>query len=95
MIEIRWKITDDLAQVSLEEYERDRSGYVDGWLEIAIGREKLGFYPDEDMRLGGTEGLETMAPCEGREYVEVRLIRRSSLVKEAAWPKEEKKWTAV
>lgn len=60
MIEFRWKITDDLARVSLEEYDRERAGYVDGWLEIAVGQEKLGFYPDENMWPDGTEGLEAM-----------------------------------
>ena len=58
MFGIRWKLTEDLSYVNLEEFNRDCGWTVVGWLEVAIGQEKIGFYQDEDMWSDGTEKLE-------------------------------------
>lgn len=56
MIEIRWMITDDIAGVSLEEFNTEWTG-IYGYFEICINNRVLGFCPDRKLQIG-EEGNE-------------------------------------
>lgn len=57
MIKINWVITDDLSNISLEEFDNEWNGIISGYFELIINQNKEGFCPqrklDED-----EEGIE-------------------------------------
>lgn len=56
MVKIKWKITDSIEEVGLNEFNTEWDG-IYGYFEIHINSRVLGFYPDRKL-LAGEEGNE-------------------------------------
>lgn len=57
MISIKWIITDDLSNVSVEEFENEWSGIIEGYFELIVNEQKVGFCPNREIKKG-EDGLE-------------------------------------
>lgn len=57
MISIKWIITDDLSNVSVEEFENEWNGIIGGYFEVIVNEQRVGFCPNREI-LKGEDGLE-------------------------------------
>ena len=57
MISIKWIITDDLSNVSVEEFENEWNGIIGGYFELIVNQQRVGSCPNREIEKG-EEGLE-------------------------------------
>ncbi len=57
MIKMKWIITDDLSDITLEEFENEWNGIVSGYFEFTINQNKEGFCPQRIIS-EAEEGME-------------------------------------
>ncbi len=57
MISIKWIITDDLSSVSVEEFENEWNGIIEGYFELIVNEQRVGFCPNREIKKG-EDGLE-------------------------------------
>lgn len=61
MIKIRWIITDDIENVSIEEFDREWPG-IDGYFELRVNDQIYGYCPDREL-FEGEESAEDILFC--------------------------------
>lgn len=57
MIKIKWVITDNLSDITLEEFDNEWNGIISGYFELTINQNKEGFCPQRKIK-EDEEGLE-------------------------------------
>lgn len=57
MISIKWVITDDLSNVTVEEFDYEWNGIISGYFELVINEKKEGFCPERKID-ENEEGIE-------------------------------------
>ena len=48
MIKIKWIITDNLSNISLDEFDNEWNGIISGYFELVINQRKEGFCPQRN-----------------------------------------------
>lgn len=57
MIKIKWIITDNLSNISLDEFDNEWNGIISGYFELVINQRKEGFCPQRIIHVD-EEGIE-------------------------------------
>lgn len=74
MVKIRWLITDDLSNLTIEEFDNEYNGIVSGYFEFTVNQNTEGFYPQKIVHK--EEGLEDILYWLGHLIEGVNMIRK-------------------